>query len=348
MKQKNKAQNQKPIFSLRLRLVTLVAAEMVLSILLAVWISELLNRYLLPDWELPLMLYLIAVSLLVGILVTGLLSRLFFDPIKKLRQAMTQVAQGDFTTQLQSRSRSQEIQDIYSGFNLMTHELRATEILQTDFVSNVSHEFKTPLNAIEGYSTLLQDCDNLTAEQRDYVDKIIFNTQRLSSLTGSILLLSKLENQQIPTGQSRFSLDEQIRQSIVALEPEWDRKAIEFDVELEAVQYYGNELLLRHVWDNLLRNAVKFSPQGGTVGVCLTTQDTAILVRVEDQGPGIAPEVIDHIFDKFFQGDSSHKQEGNGLGLALVEKILKLEKGSVKAENLTQGGCSFTVRLEIK
>ena len=346
MKMKKKAQLPKPIFSLRL--VVLVALEMVVSVLLAVWLSDLLDRYVLPDWELPLLLYLLAVSLVVGILVTGFLSRLFFDPIKKLRQAMSQVAQGDFTTQLQEKTNSREILDIYSGFNLMTHELRATEILQTDFVSNVSHEFKTPLNAIEGYSTLLQDCENLTPEQRSYVDKIIFNTQRLSSLTGSILLLSKLENQQIPTNQSLFSLDEQIRQSIVILEPDWGRKDIEFDVELDRVQYYGSEILLRHVWDNLLRNAVKFSPQGGTVRVALTGGQNGILVRVEDEGPGIAPEAIDHIFDKFYQADPSHKQEGNGLGLALVEKILKLEKGSVTAENLPQGGCRFSVQLENK
>lgn len=348
MKKTEKNEQKKPFFSLRLRLVVLVTAEMVFSVMLAVWISDLLDRYLRPKWELPLLLYLVAISLLVGILVTGFLSRLFFDPIKKLRQAMSQVAQGDFSTQLQTRSGSREIRDIYAGFNLMTHELRATEILQTDFVSNVSHEFKTPLSAIEGYSTLLQDGENLTPEQQRYVEKIIFNTQRLSSLTGSILLLSKLENQQIPTNRSHFSLDEQIRHSIVALEPEWNKKQIEFDVELEAAQYYGSEPLLRQVWDNLLRNAVKFSPPEGQVRVSLNRSGKHLLIRVEDEGPGIAPEAIDHIFDKFYQADSSHKQEGNGLGLSLVDKIMKLEKGSITAENLPQGGCRFTVRLESK
>lgn len=333
------------VMSLRFRLVLLVAAELVASVLMAVWLSNLLQQYLPADLDVPLMLYLLVVSLCVGIVVTALLSRLFFSPIKKLRQAMGQVAEGDFTVKLHTRSNSREIKDIYAGFNLMTEELRSTEVLQTDFVSNVSHEFKTPLGAIEGYSMLLQDCDNLLPQQREYVEKIIFNTRRLSSLTGSILLLSKLENQQIPTGQSQYSLDEQIRQTIVALEPLWEEKEIEFDVDLAAVTYYGNEPLMRHVWSNLLSNAVKFSPQGGLVQVGLRKENERIVFWVRDHGSGIPEDAMKHIFSRFYQADSSHKQEGNGLGLALVDKILKLENGSIQVQNCSDGGCRFTVYL---
>lgn len=338
----------KPVFSLRLRLVLLVASELVISVLIAVWLSDLLDRYLPTDWGIPLLVYLMVISLFVGILVTGFLSRLFFDPIKKLRHAMAKVAEGDFTTKLTTKSSSREIREIYSGFNLMTDELRSTEVLQTDFVSNVSHEFKTPLNAIEGYSTLLQDCENLTPQQREYVDKIVFNTQRLSSLTGSMLLLSKLENQQIPTGQTWYSLDEQIRQSIVVLEPEWSKKDIEFDVEMAEVRYFGNEPLMRHVWSNLLSNAIKFSPEGGMVQIGLREKGKRITFWVKDAGPGIPEAAIAHIFSRFYQADSSHKQEGNGLGLALVDKILHLEGGSIQAQNCPGGGCQFTVQLQNK
>lgn len=334
------------VMSLRFRLVLLVAAELVASVFLAVWIWDLLNNYILVDWEMPLMLTLVVISLLIGLFVTGFLSRLFFEPIKKLRHAMGKVAEGDFTTNLTTRSHSREIQEIYSGFNLMTEELRSMEVLQTDFVSNVSHEFKTPLNAIEGYSTLLQDCDNLTPQQQTYVEKIIFNTQRLSSLTGSILLLSKLENQQIQTGQSRFSLDEQIRQTIVMLEPDWAGKNIELDVEMDEISYFGNEVLLRHVWSNLLSNAVKFSSEGGLVQISLSTCGNEIRFQIRDFGPGIPDAAMKHIFSRFYQADSSHKQEGNGLGLALVDKILKLENGRIQAENCPNGGCRFTVYLK--
>lgn len=338
-------QKNKNVFSLRFRLVLLVAMELVVSVLVALWVSELLQRFLPNDLDVPLMLYLIVVSLCVGILVTVFLSRLFFDPIKKLRMAMSKVAEGDFTIKLHTKSSSREIQDIYSGFNLMTDELHSTEVLQTDFVSNVSHEFKTPLNAIEGYSTLLQDCDNLTPQQQEYVEKIIFNTQRLSSLTGSILLLSKLENQQIPTGKSEYYLDEQIRQTIVALEPVWSEKNLEFDVDMAEVRYYGNEPLMRHVWSNLLSNAVKFSPRDGMIGIGIEEKADQIIVWVQDNGPGIPEAAMKHIFNRFYQGDSSHKQEGNGLGLSLVDKILRLEGGSITAENCPSGGCKFTVYL---
>lgn len=341
-----KKQARNPIFSLRFRLVLLVAAELVVSVLVALWVSELLQRILPSDLDIPLMLYLIVASLFVGVLVTGFLSRLFFDPVKKLRMAMGKVAQGDYTIKLYTKFSSREIQQIYSGFNLMTEELHSTEVLQTDFVSNVSHEFKTPLNAIEGYSTLLQDGDNLTSQQREYVEKIIFNTQRLSSLTGSILLLSKLENQQIPTGKTEFYLDEQIRQTIVALEPLWSKKDMEFDVELQEVRYYGNEPLMRHVWSNLLSNAVKFSPGSGLIEIGMGEEGDHIVAWVKDNGPGIPEEAMKHIFSRFYQGDSSHKQEGNGLGLSLVDKILKLEGGSITAENCQDRGCKFTVHLK--
>ena len=335
-------------FSLRFRLVLMVAAELVASVFLGVWVADLLDHYVLPDRGIPLVVYLIVISLAVGILITTVISKLFFDPIKKLRHAMAQVAEGDFTKKLYTKSTSNEIREIYAGFNLMTDELRSTEVLQTDFVSNVSHEFKTPLSAIEGYSTLLQDCENLTPQQREYVEKIIFNTRRLSNLTGSILLLSKLENQQIPTGQSRYRLDEQIRQTIVDMEPVWANKNIEFDVDMDAVEYFGNEVLMRHVWSNLLSNAVKFSPECGVLQMGLTKTDKEIFVFLKDAGPGIPEEAMKHIFSRFYQADSSHKQEGNGLGLALVDKILRLECGRITAENCKDGGCKFTVYLQNK
>ena len=337
---------QRNRFSLRTRLTALVTLEMLVCILVANGLDLLFNNVF--PWKVPLELELLCVCLLVGILVTSQLSKYFFNPIKKLRRAMDQVAEGDFSVRLDDKSTSKEIMEIYTGFNLMAHELSATEILQSDFVSNVSHEFKTPINAIEGYSTLLQDSDNLDENQREYVEKILLNTQRLSSLVGSVLLLSKLENQQIPSHQTQYRLDEQIRQSVVALEPAWEQKDIEFDLELERVSYLGNEPMMRHVWDNLISNAIKFSPAGSTVKLQLTKKPKKLIFTIEDQGPGLTQEAQKHIFDKFFQADNSHKQEGNGLGLALVKRILTIEQGQITAENLPQGGCRFTVTLRTK
>ena len=334
---------QRNRFSLRTRLTSLVTLEMLVCVLISYGVDQLLNEAF--PWEVPLELELVGVCLLVGILVTGQLSKYFFNPIKKLRGAMDKVAEGNFSVRLEEKSSSKEIMEIYTGFNLMAHELSSTEILQTDFVSNVSHEFKTPINAIEGYSTLLQDSENLNEEQREYINKILLNTHRLSSLVGSILLLSKLENQQIPSHQVEYRLDEQIRQSIVALEPAWEKKDIEFDVELDRLSYLGNEPMMRHVWDNLISNAIKFSPNGGTVKIRLVKKLKKLIFTVEDQGPGLTEDAQKHIFDKFYQADESHKQEGNGLGLALVKRILAIEKGQITAENIPEGGCRFTVTI---
>lgn len=333
-------------FGIRVRLILLVTLELIFCVLLALGYTALLQHFLRLDSKVLLMIALLTTSILTGTIVTGFLSRLFFDPIKKLGDAMQTVAGGDFSVRLETEKGAHEIREIYAGFNLMAHELASTEILQTDFVSNVSHEFKTPINAIEGYTTLLQGGENLDEDQKRYVQKILYNTRRLSDLVGNILLLSKIENQSIPTNRSRYSLDEQIRQSIVALEPAWEPKDIEFDVDMDQVDFLGSENLMRHVWDNLIGNAIKFSPQCGLVRIRLRQQDERIFFTVEDQGPGISEEAQKHIFDKFYQADSSHKEEGNGLGLALVKRVLTLEGGSISAENIHGGGCRFTVTLE--
>ena len=309
-----------------------------------------LVEYFLPGFvEKYLVLVVVGLILLVGIVATTFISKHFFDPIIKMGRAMEQVADGDFSVQLETKSSAKEIQEIYSGFNMMTQELSATEVLQTDFVSNVSHEFKTPINAIEGYATLLQGSDSPDGDREVYVEKILYNTKRLSDLVGSILLLSKIENQSIPDKQTRFRLDEQIRQSILALEGAWTQKDVEFDVDLESLEYVGNEVLLRHVWDNLISNAIKFGPQGGLITLKLKKEVGKLVFTVEDEGPGLTDEAKKHIFDKFYQADSSHKQDGNGLGLALVKRILHISGGEIFAENIKdKKGCRFTVVLEGK
>ena len=336
---------QRNRFSLRTRLTVLVTLEMLACVLLAYGLDQLLNNILSIGWEVPLELEMVGSCLLIGILVTSQLSRYFFNPIKKLRSAMDQIADGDYSVRLEDVSNSKEIMEIYTGFNLMAHELSVTEILQTDFVSNVSHEFKTPITAIEGFSVLLQESENLDEDQQDCIDKIIFNSRRLSSLLGSILLLNKLENQQVATKQSKYRLDEQIRQSVVALEPAWEQKNIELDVDLDRTYYCGSEAMMRHVWDNLIANAIKFTPENSTVRILLREEGAHLTVRVADQGPGLSEETQKHMFDKFYQGDTSHKQDGNGLGLALVKRILSIEQAGIYAENLPEGGCCFTVKL---
>ena len=336
---------KKERLTLRVRMVLWVQVELLACVGLAFLIDNVAHT-LNPNWNIPLLLELVIVSVVVGGVMTAIISRAFFNPVKNLRQAMDKVANGDFTIQLDTnKSSSGEIKELYAGFNLMTNELKATEILQTDFISNVSHEFKTPINAIEGYSTLLQGCENLDDDQKEYVEKILFNTGRLSSLVSNILLLSKIENQSIQAKREVFSLDEQIRETIVALETAWAPKNIELDVELDSVKYNGNEIMMWHVWSNLISNAIKFTPENSTVSIRLQNSMDKFIFSVTDQGEGLSDEAKKHLFDKFYQADTSHKSEGNGLGLALAKRILDIDGGNITAENVNGGGCRFTVTL---
>lgn len=320
-------------------------AEIVIAALIALllnWLLESVLEFRLPPW-----LWVLVFSVVLSVVLGWLLNVLFFSPITRLSRAMRKVGEGDFSLQLESSSRIREIRDTYDNFNLMTRELQATEIVQTDFVSNVSHEFKTPINAIEGYATLLQS-GQTSEEQAMYVEKILLNTRRLNELVGNILLLSRIDHQAINSNCTRYRLDEQVRQAIVLLEPKWDSKELELDVDLETLDYVGNESLLLHVWVNLIDNAIKYDPQGGLLRLRLQRQDNNAVFTIDDSGPGIAPEAQSHIFDKFFQADSSRMAEGNGLGLALVKRVLDICGGAVHVENLPEAGCRFTVILPLE
>lgn len=308
---------------------------------LHIW-SDITNKV--PDY-----LWFFLFSMCLGSAITTVIGKVFFDPISRLRESMRQVAEGDFGVRMEEKKGFfKEIRQINTDFNLMAKELGTTEILQTDFISNVSHEFKTPINAIEGYTTLLQGSEQpLTEEQAEYVEEILDNTRRLSSLVGNILLLSKVDNQQIQVQGTTFQLDEQVRQAILSLERRWTEKHVDFDADMDSVEYTGNEKLLFHVWSNLIENAIKFGPEGGLIRILLRKERNRIKFTITDQGPGIKEEERLHIFDRFYQADSSHKDEGNGLGLALVKQIIKLEQGTISVENTKEGGCCFTVILKM-
>lgn len=326
--------------TMRMNLTLLVIAEV--AVVSAVsWVVTWLLRHFGISWVIPDMVWNLLICVVLAAATTAFTSLWIFRPITKLEQAMQQVAGGNFDVRLDTNQAFAEIRRMYTNFNLMARELGATEILQTDFVSNVSHEFKTPISAIEGYATLLQA---ETTNHTLYSQKILLNTRRLSRLVGNILLLSKVDNQAIRSRETTFRLDEQIRQSLLLLEQEWDRKQIEFEVQLQRIEYTGCESMLAHVWDNLLGNAIKFSPQGGFIGIYLHHLEDKVVFSVEDRGPGIPEEALSHIFDRFYQSDSSHKEEGSGLGLALVKQILIASGGTVEAQNLPQG-CRFTVTL---
>ncbi|MBE6918949.1 MAG: HAMP domain-containing histidine kinase [Ruminococcaceae bacterium] len=322
----------------------LALAEIIIAAGLALLLNWLLEDVL--EFRLAPWLWVVVFSVILSAVLGWLLSVLFFDPIARLSRAMRQVGAGDFSIQLETSSRIREVRDTYDNFNLMTQELGATEIIQTDFVSNVSHEFKTPINAIAGYATLLQSGPQ-TPEQAMYVEKILLNTQRLNELVSNILLLSRVDHQAISTQSTRYRLDEQIRQAVVLLEPKWAEKDLDLDVDLDTVEYTGSESMMLHVWVNLMDNAIKFDPFGGLLRLRLHREGDRAVFTVEDSGPGIPADAQKHIFDKFYQADSSRMAEGNGLGLALVKRVLDICGGTVAVENLPEAGCRFTITLPL-
>ncbi len=331
--------------SMNLFFAIIIIAEILIIFGSSSGIMNIVRSTLDEQERFPDLLWMGIVCAVAGVATMAFLLRFFSSPIFTLGRAVNKVADGDFTVRLRDDKGFAEMRRINSNFNKMVEELSATEILQTDFVSNVSHEFKTPITAIEGYATLLDGSERTTPEQAEYIEKILFNTRRLSALVGNILLLSKVDNQSIPDKKTSFRLDEQIRQALLAHESGWVGKDCELDVELDEIIYFGNESLLFHVWSNLIGNAVKFGPRGGRITITLTATEEKVIFTVSDEGEGVSEEAKKHIFDRFYQSDSSHKSEGNGLGLALVKQILKLESGSVSVSDAEPGGAKFTVTL---
>lgn len=340
----NKNNKIKKLFNINLYFILFILIVFTAGTLLMAGVLIVIEKIMHVPLTVPNYLSIIILSIILGASVTVFTTTIILNPVKKLNIAMTKVSKGNFKERVETKSKIEEIKNLYDSFNLMVKELESTEILQTDFVSNVSHEFKTPINAIEGYITLLDD-DNLTIEQKEYLKKIAYNTNRLTELIKGILLLSKIENQAIETNQENFRLDEQIRQAIVSLEIKWTKKNIDLDIDMDSITYQGNESLLMHVWVNLIDNAIKFSPENEKIKITLKEKNNQIIFTVCDYGKGITDKDKVHIFDKFYQGDASHNAEGNGLGLPLAKKIITLNDGKINVKNNQTKGCTFEVIL---
>ena len=301
---------------------------------------------LLNDGRNPILLLVpVVVSILFGSIASKKVTKHPIHALEEISEATKSVANGDFSVQISADVPVEEIQDMVNNFNIMTKQLASTEILRNDFIANVSHEFKTPLAAIEGYTTLLQK-KNLSEEKRmEYTARILYNTKRLSTLTGNILLLSKLENQEIGIKKESYPLDEQLREIILLFEEQWTEKNLDLEIDLESADYSGGKELLAQVWQNLLSNAIKFAPQNGNINVVLRKEATGIRVSVSDNGSGMDKETLNRVFEKFYQGDSSRASNGNGLGLTLAKRIVDLHNGQISVASKEGKGTTFTVFL---
>lgn len=312
-----------------------------------VFVLQLLVRSGLLAWnQLPSgtpMLILSVISLVIGSLFAVFFIHLSLKPLQDMMRATDRVANGDYSVRVKPRG-FLEFRDLGNQFNHMASELGSVELLRSDFVNNFSHEFKTPIVSIRGFAKMLQSPDLTDAERKEYLDIIIEESERLAALSTNVLELSKLEQQTILPDRTPINVSEQLRLCAAMLAAKWEQKSISFDVSGEELHTIGSEELLKQVWINLLDNAIKFSPSGGTVQLTMTNSLTCIAVSIRNEGEPIAEEAYSHLFDKFYQADTSHSGQGNGLGLSIAKRIVDLHDGTISVVS-DPSGTIFTVQL---
>ncbi len=340
-----------PKHSLTALLIAYMLFVLVLSGLLTggsyilLFLAGFIPGFLLSHLGMPVLVILMVIMF--SMMISVSLSRSKLRPMNDLIGAMDQVAHGDFSVRVEREGVPGTMGDVIDSFNCMAGELGGIEMFRKDFINNFSHEFKTPIVSIRGFAKQLER-DDLTDEQRrEYAHIIVTESERLANMSSNILLLTKLENQQIITNKSEYQLDEQLRNCILLLEKQWSAKEIELVLNLDEVAYVGDEEMMSHVWVNLINNAIKFSPNGSALELSCSKEDGQILVVIRDHGEGMTAETQKRIFEKFYQGDSAHATEGNGLGLSLVKRIVDLCGGKIDVESALGKGTAFTVHLPL-
>ena len=294
-------------------------------------------------------LYWTAVAVGLTLFTRSQIRRVYEEPMLKLAEATKKVAEGDFSiyiAPLHTSDKMDYLDKMLVDFNRMVEELGSIETLKTDFFSNVSHEIKTPLATIQNTAELLGR-EELTEKQRGYTDIIFQSSKRLADLISNILKLNKLEKQTITPAVETYDVCEQLVQCAIAYEPAWERKGLEFDADLadDFAQIFADPALMELVWNNLFSNAVKFTEPGGTIFLSEKTEGNQIIISVRDSGCGMTEETKKHIFEKFYQGDTSHATAGNGLGLALALRVLQLNNFQIEVESEPGKGSTFTVKI---
>ena len=322
---------------------------MISSLFIAIIFFILIHYNLISIEKLGPHIYIIFIllsSCIIGVILTALFHKRPFRPIENLLKGIEEISNGNYNVRLHTVEFGGAAR-IVDSFNKMAQELGSIETLRNDFIGSFSHEFKTPINSIKGFAKLLKNKNLSDDERKEYLNIIIDESERLSQLATNTLNFTKIESQEMVLSTTEYKLDEQIRQSILILEPKWNKKKLNLNVDLEETVFDGNVDLLQQVWINLIDNAIKFTPENGDVFISLKKVQSDIVVIISDSGCGMSEETKKRMFDKFYQADKSRITQGHGLGLAIVYKIIKLAGGEIKVKSEIGQGSAFTIILPI-
>jgi len=295
------------------------------------------------------MLFLIVIffiiSVVIGALVFYRFNQLFLTPLNELGAALKQVEKGHYNVAVSTDVRVRELHRLMNGFNRMTKEISSAQLLKKDFISYFSHEFKTPITSIRGFSRQIKERELDPAKQKEYIDIIYRESGRLIKLSSNVLTLTKLDHQTTLTEMKAFSLDEQLRRTLLVLERQWTEKGLELILDLQQVKIMNNEEIIQQIWVNVLSNAINYSHQGGQLKIQCKKDGECVKVRIRDYGAGMPDAVRERIFEEFYQGDASRGAGGNGLGMTIVKRIIDLCGGKIVIKSQLQKGTIVIVYL---
>lgn len=350
----NKKEIQKHRFALTVSLIMYIFGILLFSVLLSfLGVSVLISLNKIPfgvngkPEAKSVLLVMSFAILIVGSFATGVTSHIVLKYVNRIINQMNRLASGDFKARLtygKPLSNHPTFSEVTNSFNLMAEELEHTEVLRNDFINNFSHEFKTPIVSIAGFAKLLKYDDLTDRQRKEYLDIIEEEAMRLSAMATNVLNLSKVENQMILTELSTFNLSEQIRSIVLLLEKLWTKKNIEINLEFDEYEICASEELLKQIWINLIDNAIKFSPEYGEIVIKIINHDETYRVTIANTGNEIPKEKRKKIFEKFYQADESRSSEGNGIGLAIVKKVVDLHYGDISLE-CENGMTTFMIEL---
>lgn len=277
-------------------------------------------------------------------------AKMFITPIEKVNEAVKKVALGDFDVRIEKETGKERIDEfimLEQNFNKMAKELQSTNFMQKDFISNVSHEIKTPIATIKGFTEILQGDGLSEAEKKEYLNLIWEEAESMTRLCDNMLKMSRVDKQQIVRKSDEVDISEQIRKTIIFLSNKWEEKNQEFDINLDKFVIFTDKDLLSEVWTNIIDNAIKYSGENTVISIAGKQSNGKVIIKITDQGIGIDKSKIEHIFDKFYQCEESHKKQGNGLGLSIVKRIIELLDGEIYCESELGVGTSFYICLKI-